>query len=184
MINSSFIATLLTGSRVRLVVGAILGVAISISLLSLLWNGRRQVDPTISQRSDALDLNTLVPELEEAKAFSLDDLNQSQRDKIASIDGISFRFEGDFNHDEQQDLMLLGHYRTDDMPSSFLLVATREPAGWTRAQLHTFEHDFVIGRMYEGGLAVFFCVGCDDGGHIRWTGSQYAFEPFASPGVP
>lgn len=184
MINSSFLAPLLTGSRVRLVVGAILGVAISISLLSLLFNAGRQADTAVAQRSDTLDLNTLAPELEEAEAISLDDLNQSQRQKIAGVDGISFRFEGDFNHDGQQDLMLLGRYRTDDMPSSFLLVATREPAGWTRAQLLTFEHDFVIGRMFESGLAVFFCVGCDYGGYIRWTGSQYAFEPFASPGVP
>ena len=184
MINSSFLAALLTGSRTRLVAGAILGVAISISLLSLLWNAGRQAYTAVAQRPDALDLNTLAPELEEAEVISLDDLNQSQRQKVANVDGFSFRFEGDFNNDEQQDLMLLGRYRTDGMPSSFLLVATRERAGWTRAQLLTFEHDFVIGRMYESGLAVFFCVGCDYGGHIRWTGSQYAFEPFESPGVP
>lgn len=80
--------------------------------------------------------------------------------------------------------MLLGRYRSDDARGSFLLIATRGRDGWVRSQLLTFEHDFIVGRMYESGPAIFFCLGCNYGGHIGWTGSEYAYEPFAPAGVP
>ena len=177
-------AILVPGVGAKFLAGAILLAIIAIGLFNLLRYSDHPASSTVVQRTDGELLSILAPELPYAALNSLDDLTQSQRQKLASVDGISFWFDGDFNADGKPDLMLLGRYGEGGELRSFALIATREPAGLARVQILTFEQRFIIGRIYDTGPSIFFCIGCDHGGDIRWTGSQYVFEPFTAAGIP
>lgn len=133
--------------------------------------------------SDVGIVRMLAAELRDVTVARTDDLNGEQRRQIAQSPGTGFRFEGDFNSDGRQDLILLGQHRNNDRSGSFVLVATAQGGRWVRSGLLTFEQGFIIGRRYGNTLALFFCVGCDHGGSIEWTGSEYRFQPFTAPGV-
>lgn len=153
-------------------VGAVLG------LLTGLRSFAQQ--PTIGTDSEIV--RTLAPELTNVRLATMDALNQDQQRKLAKVTGAGFRFQGDFDSDGRPDMVLLGQHG-EDRRRSFLLIARVDGARFARAKMFTFEQEFLVGRIYDGRLAVFFCTGCDDGGSIEWTGSDYVFRPFSPPGV-
>jgi hypothetical protein len=136
----------------------------------------------LGEAGDAAILQALAPELANpAIVRTPEDLGEHQR-RVLAEQGIGFRFEGDFNSDGRRDLVLLGQHGLDRR-RSFVLIATAQGNGWIRSGLLTFEQEFVVGRNYSGELSIFFCVGCDDGGRLEWTGSEYALRPFRPAGV-
>lgn len=132
---------------------------------------------------DAAIVKMLASELGNAALITrTEDLSKDKRQVLAEKT-MGFKFEGDFNGDGRQDVALFGKYGTD-RPRSFVLITTNEGGKLTRAALLTFEQEFVVGRRYDNrGLALFFCVSCDAGGRLEWTGSQYVVRPFPSAGV-
>jgi hypothetical protein len=148
-----------------------------LSLGSLAFGGQ------LGAPSDAAILNALAPELANpAIVTRTEDLGQSQR-RVLADQGTGFRLEGDFNSDGRRDLVLLGQHG-QDRRRSFVLIATAQGAGWTRSGLLTFEREFIVGKRFENGrVSIFFCVSCDDGGRLEWTGSEYVLQPFPPAGV-
>jgi hypothetical protein len=133
--------------------------------------------------SDAQIVQTLAPGLNGVRLGRMETLNEERRRKTAGDEDIGFRFEQDLNSDGQQELILLGDYAEGDRRRSFVLIARRQAGQWARPQLLTFDEDFVIGRRYNDKLVVFFCTGCDYGGSIEWTGSDYEYRPAPPAGV-
>jgi hypothetical protein len=114
-------------------------------------------------------------------------LNEERRRKVTGEEGIGFRFEQDLNSDGQQELILLGDYAKGERRQSFVLVAKPAAGQWVRSRLFTFDEEFVIGRRYDVNpdkLFVLFCTGCDYGGWIEWTGSDYEYRQFSLGGPP
>ena len=161
------------GSRVALFVGLGLG---SISI------GSVAVGAQLGRLSDAALLERLAPELANPAIVTRPEDLDEKHQRVLAEQGIGFRFEGDFNSDGQQDLVLLGQHGLDQR-RSFVLIATGREKEWSRSGLLTFEQGFVVGRTYGGELSIFFCVGCDHGGRLGWTGSEYVFQPFPPAGV-
>lgn len=97
------------------------------------------------------------------------------------------RFEGDFNGDGREDLLLLGHRREDGAQKGFALLASESVTGeWERVQVLEFESDVVLGKRYEvrpNDIAVFFCLKCDHGGWLEWEDDEYRFSSFEPSGV-
>ena len=44
--------------------------------------------------------------------------------------------------------------------------------------LLTFDKDFIVGAIGDKGASIFFCLSCDLGGPLKWTGSSYVYEPY------
>jgi hypothetical protein len=133
--------------------------------------------------SDARIVQALAPGLNNVRLGRMETVNEERRRKLAQVEGAGFRFEQDLNSDGQQELILLGDYAEGDRRRSFVLVVRPEAGQWGRSQLLTFDEEFVVGRRYNDRLAVFFCTGCDYGGWIEWTGSDYEYHPFPGAGV-
>ena len=133
--------------------------------------------------SDARIVEALAPGLNNVRLGRMETVNEERRRELAQVEGAGFRFEQDLNSDGQQELILLGDYAEGDGRRSFVLIARPEAGQWALCRLLTFDEEFVIGRRYNDRLAVFFCAGCDHGGRIEWTGSDYEFRPFPPAGV-
>lgn len=132
---------------------------------------------------DAALLRVLAPELGNAAVFTRrEDLDENRR-RVLAEKGTGFKFEGDFNGDGRRDMVLLGQYG-NDRPRSFVLIVTGEGNEVTRSALMTFQQEFVVGKRSDNGsLSILFCVSCDAGGRLEWTGSQYVLRPFPPVGV-
>jgi hypothetical protein len=136
--------------------------------------------------SDALIVQDLAPELDSVQLGSIEALSEERRRNMAGEEGLGFRFEYDLNSDGQQELMLLGTYSEGGRRKSFVLIARPAAGEWVRSQLLTFDQDFIIGRRYAirpDELALWFCTGCDYGGWVAWTGSDYEYKPYPPAGV-
>ena len=152
-------------------------------VLAVLLGYSALVAQQASASSDKLLVQTLAPELESVRLGRMEELTREQSRKVAALEGIGFRFQSDLNADGRQDLVLLGDYVDNKSHRSFVLIATEGPGGWARSQLFTFDEGFVIGRENAGQFLIFFCTGCDYGGRIEWTGSDYRYTPFRPAGV-
>jgi hypothetical protein len=138
--------------------------------------------------TDEQIVRNLAPELDGVQPGRIEDLSEGQRRAIGTEEDLGFRFERDLNSDGQQDLILLGNYAEGDRRRSFVLIARPAAGEWVRSQLFTFDEEFVVGRFGRSAtrlndLAVFFCTGCDYGGRIEWTGSDYTYTPFPPAGI-
>jgi hypothetical protein len=156
---------------------------VTISLLIVLSGVSFAFAGQFANPGDAAMVKTLASELRNATVITrFEDLSNDKR-RVFTERALGFKFEGDFNGDGRQDVVLLGKYGSD-RPRSFLLITTNEGGKLTRAALLTFDQEFVVGRRYDNrGLALFFCVSCDAGGRLEWTGSQYVVRPFPPAGV-
>ena len=138
--------------------------------------------------SDALVVETLAPELDSVQLGRVEALNEEQG-RLVARESIGFRFEKDLNSDGQEESILLGDFAEGETRQSFVLIATQAADGQlVRSQLFTFDRDFIVGRLGRSeirrdDLAVFFCLRCDQGGWIEWTGSAYEFRPYPPQGV-
>ncbi len=137
--------------------------------------------PAHGQQTTALDdthiVNALAPELTNARVSTAEALTVEQRAMLARGGAaLGFRFERDLNGDGVTDLLVLGDYQDGLVHSTFALIATRSSGQWLRAALLTFHEDFIVGEMSPKGAFVVFCLSCDHGGRIKWTGSSYAFD--------
>jgi len=138
--------------------------------------------------SDALIVQDLAPELDSMQLGRMEALNEERRRNMVGVEGLGFRFEQDLNSDGQQELILLGDYAKGERRQSFVLIARSAAGQWVRSRLFTFDQEFIIAELgqtasRQGDLAVYFCTGCDYGGWIEWTGSDYEFKPFPPAGV-
>jgi len=126
---------------------------------------------------DAQILRALAPELPNARLSTADSLMVQQRALFATGNALGFRFEHDLNGDGVTDLLLLGEYQDGLIHSTFALIATMRAGEWRRVSLLTFDKDFIVGAIGPTGAIVFFCLSCDLGGPLKWTGSSYVHEP-------
>jgi hypothetical protein len=136
--------------------------------------------------NDALIVQDLAPELDSVQLGRMEALSEERRRNMVGEEGLGFRFEFDLNSDGQQELILLGTYSEGGRRKSFVLIARPAAGQWVRSQLLTFDHEFIIGRRYNvrpDELALWFCTGCDYGGWVAWTGSDYEFTRYPEPGV-
>jgi hypothetical protein len=136
--------------------------------------------------SDARIVQDLAPELDGVQLGRMEALSEERRGNMVGVEGLGFRFEQDLDSDGQQELILLGTYSEGGRRKSFVLIARPAAGEWVRSQLLTFDQDFIIGRRYDvrpDELALWFCTGCDYGGWVAWTGSDYEFKPFPPAGV-
>jgi hypothetical protein len=127
--------------------------------------------------SDALVVQDLAPELHDVQLGRTEILSDQRRRDAGGLD-LRFRYEMDLNSDGQPELVLMGSYAEGDRRRSFVLIARPEAGQWARSRLLTFDREFVIGQRFNDRLAVAFCTGCDQGGWIEWTGSDYEYRPF------
>ena len=130
--------------------------------------------------SDAELLELLTPELNDVRLLTMQDLTPEEISNIGNTPEVDRRFEGDFNADGQVDLALLG----SDSDGTFFLLATRDQTVWRRSGLLRHDRQFVVGRLDQGILRIFFCTGCDSGMRVMWTGTGYELSPFPPQGVP
>lgn len=133
--------------------------------------------------SDHELVRTLVPEIPDAALLTMQDLTPEQARKVSTTPGIGRRFQGDFNSDSQEDLALFGRYADGDSAGTFLLIATLQAGRWQREALLQFPQPFIIGLQHQQGLSVVFCIGCDLGGRVVWSGSRYEFIPSQPAGL-
>jgi hypothetical protein len=152
----------------------------SVSLLLALTVATGQQAEAVS---DALIVQTLAPELDGVRLGSMENLDEKQSRKVAAVENTGFRFQVDLNSDGQEELVLLGDYVDAENRRSFVRIGKQEGGQRVDSQLLTFGREFAIGRRFGSRLAVLFCTGCDSGGWIEWTGSEYEFKPFPPAGV-
>jgi hypothetical protein len=157
-----------------------------IGMVSLFASSAAIGQPPSEAASDTLIVQDLVPELDSVQLGTIEALNEERRRNMVGAEGAGFRFEQDLNSDGQQELILLGGYLKGEKRQSFVLIATQAAGQWARSRLFSFDEEFVIGLRFDARpdrLAVLFCTGCDYGGWIEWTGSDYEFELFPPAGV-
>lgn len=123
----------------------------------------------------------LAPELGDARLLHMQDLTEDQADEIRDVAGMGMRFVGDFDSNGQSELALFGQNENGD--GTFVLLATRQAGAWVRSDLLQFQQTFIVGRLYDNVLMVFFCVGCDHGGRLERVDATYEFVPFPPAGV-
>lgn len=162
----------------------LLAVAVALYALYVGRDAPNSTAGTTIQEPDASIAEALAPELQNKHILTMDDVLPDERRRISSTPGVGFRFEDDFNSDGRTDLALIGQYEDGSTPRSFVLIATREDSKWTRAGLLTFDAEFPIGLKYERMLSVIYCVLCDYGSYIRWTGAEFKAEPTRPSGEP
>jgi len=152
----------------------VLSVFLGLFLFSLNAASQVAVDAT-----DAEILRVLVPELSDVRLLTMNDLTRKQTENIGNTPEVGRRFEGDFNSDGQPDLALFG----SSASGVFVLLASKDQAVWRRSGLLQHTRPFVVGRVDQGILRVFFCTGCDSGMRVVWTGTVYELAPFPPQGV-
>jgi hypothetical protein len=152
------------------------------ALLAFMVGAPAAVSQLGQDESNADIMRRLVPDLAAAVPAQRPTAVQDSPGELTEV-----RFEGDFNEDGQEDLLLLGHHQEEGEQRGFALLATEAVTGeWERVQVLEFENDVAVGKRYEArpnDIAIFFCLKCDHGGWIEWEGDQYAFSHFAPVGV-
>ena len=152
------------------------------SLAALLGAFLLALDANSQVAIDATDfeiIEALVPELNDLRLLTMQDLTNEQTANIGDAAEVERRFEGDFNADGQRDLVLFG----SSASGPFVLLATSDAAVWHRSGLLRFDRPFIVGRADHDVLRVFFCTGCDAGMRVVWTGVGYELAPFPPVGV-
>lgn len=157
--------------------------AIAALLGSLPVAAKSRAQAEIDSTDEAI-LQTLAPELREARLLTMEDLTDQEAEKMSTTPEVGRRFVGDFNEDGQQDLALFGSYARGETRGTFVLIASRRESGWHRAGLLQFSRPFIIGLGNAKVLNVLFCAACDQGGRIVSTSSGYEYVSFPEPGVP
>lgn len=97
---------------------------------------------------------------------------------------LAFQLAGDFNHDDLQDRVVLGVYRTHQgQTGRFLLFLTQNAGGWQKAQLVQEPGSAGFSILTHSGdtLSWYECLECDFGLDFAWNGRKFALLPSALP---